>query len=164
MRWTYQIDPAYDPRGEIPGEAVISAAPCDDAGNVTGPWQQNPNYRPTVLAQLLSSLPADRFVIAFGAYLRGEYSRAQLRGEFEKTEFHALATEDRESLLVIDEGDGPAYSLFTTRELLPRDSPPPTIALRGSQILPIASNCRGFVINRSTFGSLWLPTADLLED
>lgn len=162
MSWKYEIDPAYDPRGEVPGQAVVAAAPCDGEGHITGPWQQNPNYRPTVLAQLLKRLPSDRFLLAFGAFLRGESSNVAFRRAFDETEFHVLATEDRESLLVFDEGDGPAYSLYTTLDLLPSDSSPPAVALWGSQLVPLALNCKGLTINRSEYGSLWLPVADVI--
>lgn len=164
MSWKYEIDPAYAPHGAVPPEAVVAAAPSDSDGSITGPWQQNPRYRPTVLAQLLKRFPSDAFLLSFGAYLRGESSQAEFRRAFHGTEFHVLATTTQDALLVVDEGSGPAYSLYTTLELFSDDSAPSLVRLRGAEVERLAQNCAGLLINRFEHGALWLPMADLLVE
>ncbi|MEU2431129.1 MULTISPECIES: type VII secretion system-associated protein [unclassified Streptomyces] len=44
--WLYSIDPAYDPAGTVPPFAIIGAWPVDASGE-PGPFQHNPNYRPS---------------------------------------------------------------------------------------------------------------------
>nr|WP_223185471.1 type VII secretion system-associated protein [Streptomyces sp. CBMA152] len=47
--WLYSIDPAYDPAGQVPPYAIIGAWPVDGNGS-PGPFQRNPNYRPSPLS------------------------------------------------------------------------------------------------------------------
>lgn len=163
MAWTYEIDPAYNARGEIPPEAVVAGAPCDDEGNIAGPWLQNPNYRPSVLAKLLKTSPSDAFLLAFGAYLRGEISPDRFADVFHWTEFDVLSDDVGRALLLVDEGSGPAYSLYTTSELFAGQASPSTVRLSGSEIATHSRDCEGLLINRSEDGALWLPMAEVMR-
>lgn len=160
MTWKYEIDPAYDPSGRVPGEAIIAAAECDEHGNAVGPRQLNPNYQPSVLAKLLARLPADDFLLSFGAYLRGELTTAAFREVFSNTEFGVLSNELKDALLVVNDGAVKGYALYSSPSLL-TDGMPPAVMLRGSAVLALAEQCEGFVINPSEFGSLWLPIAEV---
>ncbi|GGT50332.1 type VII secretion system-associated protein [Streptomyces purpureus] len=44
--WLYSIDPMYDPAGQVPPFAIIGAWPVNNYGD-PGPFQHNPNYRPS---------------------------------------------------------------------------------------------------------------------
>ncbi|MFJ3393359.1 hypothetical protein [Leifsonia aquatica] len=163
MPWTYEIDPAFDPRGEIPPEAVVAGAPCDDEGNIAGPWRQNPNYRPSVLAKLLKTLPSDEFLLAFGAYLRGEISTDRFADVFHQTEFDVLSNDAGSALLLVEEGSAIAYSLYTSSALLAGQASPSTVQLSGSEIATHSQDCEGLLINRSEDGALWLPMAEVVR-
>lgn len=160
MAWTYEIDPAYNAHGEVPPEAIIAGAPCDDDGNIVGPWQQNPNYRPSVLAKLLKKLPSDEFLLAFGEYLRGEMPTDRFTDLFHRTEFEVLSNNARDALLQVDEGSGATYSIYTTLELFQGQAPPSTVRLSGSKIATLAQGCEGLLVNRFEGGAIWLPLAD----
>lgn len=55
--WLYSIDPAYDPAGQVPPYAILGAWPVDADGR-PGPFQHNPNYRPSP-ASLGLPVPTD---------------------------------------------------------------------------------------------------------
>jgi hypothetical protein len=45
--WVYEIDPAFDPNGAVPGTAIKGAWRVGDDGVLTGAYQANPTYQPT---------------------------------------------------------------------------------------------------------------------
>jgi hypothetical protein len=47
--WVYEIDGDMvdDPNGAVPPEAIIGAWKVDQDGNLTGEYDENPNYRPS---------------------------------------------------------------------------------------------------------------------
>lgn len=45
--WVYVIDPYFNPSGEVPPYGVVGAWKVDSRGQLTGEFQQNPNYRPS---------------------------------------------------------------------------------------------------------------------
>jgi hypothetical protein len=43
--WVYQIDGQFAPHEAVPPEAIVGAYTVDAAGNLTGEFKANPNYR-----------------------------------------------------------------------------------------------------------------------
>lgn len=44
--WVYEIDPRYDPNGEVPFTAIIKAWKISDTGEPTGEIWENDDYTP----------------------------------------------------------------------------------------------------------------------
>jgi len=42
--WVYEIAPGVDPAGRVPPELIVGAWGVDDAGELTGTFEPNPNY------------------------------------------------------------------------------------------------------------------------
>lgn len=45
--WVYKIDKGYTSGAFVPPEGIVGAWKVDSAGNITGDFIPNPNYRPT---------------------------------------------------------------------------------------------------------------------
>lgn len=48
--WIYPTDPMFAPGEAAPGHAIIGAWQVDGAGEITGDFQPNPDYRPSPVA------------------------------------------------------------------------------------------------------------------
>lgn len=48
--WLYDIDPLFDPDGEVPPYGVAGGWRVDDAGRITDEFEANPAYRPSPTA------------------------------------------------------------------------------------------------------------------
>jgi hypothetical protein len=44
--WVYEIDPRWDPDGEIPLEGIVRGWKVDERGLLTGEVWENPRYKP----------------------------------------------------------------------------------------------------------------------
>lgn len=49
--WIYEIDPWFDPDGEIPGWGVVGAWKSNDLGEIEGDFNANEGYRPSPVAR-----------------------------------------------------------------------------------------------------------------
>jgi len=43
--WVYEIDPQYDPNGEVPPEGIKGGWKANEHGVLTGEYKANPNYK-----------------------------------------------------------------------------------------------------------------------
>lgn len=50
-QWTYAIDPALDPAGDVPVEGVMGGWQVDEHGDIDETFRPNRKYRPSPLAQ-----------------------------------------------------------------------------------------------------------------
>ena len=117
--YKYQIDPGYDPDGEVPGSAVIGAQPVDSEGNNAGEFERNPGYKPSPVAIMLEKLPTDPVAQLLAVQRQGRVSRQEFLDLLAGMTFEAIARKGGGELFVFPDGDQNAIELYSAPEFRP---------------------------------------------
>ena len=139
--WVYAIDPAWDPAGDVPPEAIAGAWRVGDDGRPTGEHRANPNYRREA-APTGPEVPlaATLLGLALGTATPAAVHARLLSG----TVLVALADPPpgaRAQIVAQPDADG-ALALLAfsdARSLAAWDEPPASASLAGRELLAMAA-------------------------
>nr|WSZ98815.1 type VII secretion system-associated protein [Streptomyces sp. NBC_00857] len=155
--WLYSIDPAYDPAGSVPPQAVIGAWQVDEHGE-PGAFNHNPNYRPSPVT-LGFPQPTDRADAALQLAATGHGPDDAVLDALVEGVLY-LVPDEGTDLAVYTDAEGPFVPVLTD----PRHAPPTVPQLRPVgcadllRVLPAEMTVK---INPGSRVSVRIPGADL---
>jgi hypothetical protein len=109
--WLYAVDPAYDPDGRVPPEAIVGVWRVDDRGEIGDTFQHNPNYKPSARALELPE-PTDPVDAAIQAAATGRGDDGQVAAALLAARLQVPEGAGGQ-LLTVPTDDGPAVRAYS---------------------------------------------------
>lgn len=153
--WRYEIDPAVDPDGEVPPDKIIGARQYE-GGNPVGDFTPNPRYEPSAIAQMLAQQESP-VLMGLARLVRNVGDAAEFWRQLSDSEIQVLASEDAQSVLVLDDGQGPVVHVFTDPAFVHPSHVDTVLTVRGSRLGELSTGLAGAVINPTVAGGVFLP-------
>ena len=158
--WNYMIDPGVDPKGRVPGFAVVGAIPLDGSGEPSGEFARNPNYRPSPVAVMLDKVENDPVVNLCGAYARNEIGPEVFLAEFSKLGGTVISSESGGNLFIAEENGRRFLQVFTSAPFEPKETAGFELTrLSGAAIIEVAAGGIDVYVNPDPAGTFVLPAS-----
>ncbi|MFI6052647.1 type VII secretion system-associated protein [Streptomyces violascens] len=155
--WLYSIDPAYDPRGQVPPYGVIGAWPVDQRGE-PGAFNHNPNYRPSPMAMGLP-VPTDAIEAAIQLAATGHGSEADIVQRLAGATVFLVPTDEPGVALYAD-AEGRFVPVLTDPKHAP-NSAPQLQAVTCAELLASLPPDVALKLNPGSRVSVRIPSADV---
>lgn len=156
--WIYEIDPAYDPDGEVPPTAIVGAWERGTDGRPAGAFRANPNYVQSPVARM-ADVADGEFVALLAGLSRGELRSDDFVDAFRLLEFDVFGS-PADGFFVLDaEGDRPrrlqVFSSAAHRAGIEAVFHPVT----GAALADVTANGIALEVNPHPLGSALLPAS-----
>ncbi|WP_282818936.1 hypothetical protein [Curtobacterium flaccumfaciens] len=136
-QWRYEIDPGFDPEGEVPPFAVRGAWPLNGRGETVGDFLPNPGYVASPVALMLA-VDEDVFTIAWAEHARFALDDSAFADVIRSVAWRGQTNEAGE-LLTFDAGQGPQVRVYSSDRHLEAAGMPSSARVRGSVLFDLAA-------------------------
>ena len=159
--WIYEIDPWFDPDGEVPGWAVMGAWRSNGRGEIDGEFTPNDDYRPSPLARGYRR-PLSELESAMQLSVAGYISPEQFAETVARSMVWVIQLEGHEGeLSIAPSSAGKVVEVFSTPDLVPNgvlgDVPSHQVPL--VRVLEMLPDDVRIAVNPGTPPTLVLPDA-----
>ncbi|PCN46424.1 hypothetical protein Csp2054_17325 [Curtobacterium sp. 'Ferrero'] len=158
--WRYEIDPGFDPAGEVPPFAILGAWPMNARDEIVGDFVVNPDYAASPVARMLD-IDADPFTMAWSEHARFALDDAGFRDAITRTTWFGLESDGQ--LVVFDQGTGPRVRAWSSRKHLEAAGDPSAAPLDGSALFGLAKQGIALELNAAEQTACVL-SAEFLND
>ncbi|MGC0314775.1 type VII secretion system-associated protein [Kitasatospora acidiphila] len=156
--WMYNIDPAFDPAGEVPVWGIIGGWQIDQRGELVQYWH-NPKYQPSATAMGVPA-PENPAEAALQRAATGHGSEHELLDALRDAELLVFAHPEHPGLYIEPGADGPGTITACTSTRHVPSAWPGWLTVTGRQLAAAAPG-HLLRINPGTTVSVTLPLGDL---
>jgi hypothetical protein len=160
--WLYEIDPFFDPDGDVPPHGVRGAWKVDEEGEITGEFQASPNYLPSPVA-LGFPHPTDELDARIQLAATGYGDDAAVRAALVEAELLTPAGPDDSIAIYPDEGVSAAFVFSSEAHLPTRQLPESTGWQRvsGRELVKSLPEDTIIIVNVGSAAKVRIPCRDL---
>lgn len=156
--WIYEIDPAYDPAGEVPPTAILGAWERGPDGRPAGAFRANPNYVQSPVARM-AEVADDEFVTLLAGLSRDEVRPDEFVAAFRLLEFDVFGPASAGFYVLDAEGDRPRRLQAFSSAPHHADIEADFRTVSGSALVDVAANGIALEVNPHPLGTALLPAA-----
>lgn len=156
--WVYEIDPAYDPAGEVPPTAIIGAREQGPDGRPGPVFRANPNYVASPVARM-AAVADDEFVALLGGLSRGELRAPEFVDAFRLLDFEVFGSSSDGFFVVDAEADLPRRLQLFSSAAHHAGLEADFHTVSGAALAGVAVNGIALEVNPHPLGSALLPAS-----
>jgi hypothetical protein len=157
--WLYAVDPAYDPAGRVPPEAIVGAWPVDARGEIGRTFQHNPRYRPSARALELPE-PTDPLDAAVQAAATGHAGDGDVAAALLAARL-LVPEDDTGAPASVASGTGPALCAYSAPAHADRSAWRRWRTVSGRELAAVLPPGHDVAVNPESAASVRVPAAAL---